>query len=69
MNFRRDSELSLLVMRLEDEQSLVAKLQRQLKELLGKIQELEEELNAERNARAKIEKSRNETQLEVLYNI
>lgn len=42
--------------RLEDEQSLVAKLQKQIKELQGRIQELEEELEAERQARSKVSK-------------
>lgn len=40
--------------RLEDEQSLVNKLQKQIKELQSRIQELEEELEAERQARSKV---------------
>lgn len=40
--------------KLEDEQSLVAKLQKQIKELHGRISELEEELEAERQARTKV---------------
>lgn len=40
--------------RLEDEQSLVGKLQRQIKELQARIGELEEELEAERQARSKV---------------
>ncbi len=40
--------------RLEDEQILVGKLQRQIKELQAKVQELEEELEAERASRAKV---------------
>lgn len=52
--------------RLEDEQSLVARLQRQVKELMARVQELEEELAAERQSRAKAEKSRSEMQIEVI---
>ncbi len=40
--------------RLEDEQSLVGKLQRQIKELQARIAELEEELEAERQGRSKV---------------
>ena len=43
-----------LTNRLEDEQSLVGKLQRQIKELQAKIQELEEEIEAERQSRSKV---------------
>jgi peptidoglycan hydrolase CwlO-like protein len=51
---RKDAELTALSSRLEDEQSLVARLQRQVKELMAKIQELEDELEAERSARSKV---------------
>lgn len=51
---RKESEIHSLGTRLEDEQSLVAKLQRQIKELQARIQELEEELEAERQSRAKV---------------
>ena len=44
--------------KLEDEQSLVSKLQKQIKELQSRIEELEEELEAARQARAKAEKQR-----------
>jgi len=40
--------------RLEDEQLLIAKLQKQIKELQAKIEELEEELNGEQQARSKV---------------
>lgn len=40
--------------KLEDEQSLVGKLQKQIKELQSRIQELEEELESERQARSKV---------------
>lgn len=51
---KKDVEIHNLQSRLEDEQSLVAKLQKHIKELLAKIQELEEELEAERQSRAKV---------------
>lgn len=38
----------------EDEQSLVAQLQKKVKELQAKIEELEEELNNEIQARSKV---------------
>jgi uncharacterized coiled-coil protein SlyX len=47
-------EIKSLNSKLEDEQSLVAQLQRKIKELLARIEELEEELEAERAARAKV---------------
>lgn len=40
--------------RLEDEQSLVGKLQKQIKDGQGRIQELEEEVDIERQGRAKV---------------
>lgn len=43
----------------------MAKLQKQIKELLARIQELEEELEAERQARSKAEKARAEMQHEL----
>ena len=49
---------SISTAQLEDEQSLVSKLQKQIKELQSRIEELEEELEAERQARAKAEKQR-----------
>merc|ERR1711935_707458 len=44
--------------RLEEEQSVVAKVQKLVKELQGRIEVQEEELDAERQARAKAEKQR-----------
>lgn len=55
-------EINSLTSRFEDEQSLVSKLQRQIKELQARIQELEEELEAERQSRAKV-------QIEILFEI
>jgi myosin heavy chain 6/7 len=61
---RKDADLHQMATRLEEEQSLVARLQRQIKELLARVQELEEELDAERAARARAEKARAELQAE-----
>lgn len=55
---RKDKEVSSLAAKLEDEQSLVSKLQKQIKELQARIEELEEELEHERQARAKAEKGK-----------
>lgn len=44
---RKDKELSSLTAKLEDEQSLVGKLQKQIKELQARIEELEEEVRFE----------------------
>lgn len=52
--YRKDSEIKALNSKLEDEQNLVAQLQRKIKELLARIEELEEELEAERLARSKV---------------
>ncbi len=51
---RKEQEMHTAGTRLEDEQLLVGKLQRQIKELQAKIQELEEEVEAERASRAKV---------------
>ncbi|CAH2096536.1 unnamed protein product [Euphydryas editha] len=55
---RKDKEISSLTAKLEDEQSLVSKTQKQIKELQARIEELEEEVESERQARAKAEKQR-----------
>lgn len=52
---RKDKEIASLNAKLEDEQSLVGKLQKQIKELQSRIEELEEEVEAERQARAKVQ--------------
>uniref|UniRef100_A0A3B4E4S0 Myosin motor domain-containing protein n=1 Tax=Pygocentrus nattereri TaxID=42514 RepID=A0A3B4E4S0_PYGNA len=54
----RDFEISQLLSKIEDEQSLGAQLQKKIKELQARIEELEEEIEAERAARAKVEKQR-----------
>ena len=55
---RKDKELMHLSAKVEDEQILVIKYQNQLKELGGRIEDLEEEAEIERQARIKCEKQR-----------
>jgi len=57
---RKDKEIASLSAKLEDEQALVNKLHKQIKELQARIEELEEELETERHARAKAEKQRSD---------
>merc|ERR1711902_386850 len=46
--------------KLEDEQNVVAKTQKSIKEIQGRVEEMEEELEAERQARAKAERQRSD---------
>ncbi|KAL4833514.1 hypothetical protein H8958_021956 [Nasalis larvatus] len=62
---KKDSELSQLSLRVEDEQLLGAQLQKKIKELQARAEELEEELEAERAARARVEKQRAEAAREL----
>ncbi|XP_053530077.1 myosin heavy chain, fast skeletal muscle [Ictalurus punctatus] len=55
---KKDFEISQLLSKIEDEQSMGAQLQKKIKELQARIEELEEEIEAERAARAKVEKQR-----------
>merc|ERR1711981_153724 len=57
---RKDKDAAALFSKLEDEQSLVAKVQKQIKENQSRVEELEEELEAERQARAKAERQRSD---------
>merc|ERR1719384_2163940 len=57
---RKEKELAGLASKLEDEQSIVAKVQKTIKEIQGRVEELEEELEAERQARAKAEGKRSQ---------
>merc|ERR1712136_645158 len=50
---RKEKDLSALTSKLEDEQALVSKVQKAIKETQGRVEELEEELEAERQDRAK----------------
>ncbi|XP_014912400.1 myosin heavy chain, fast skeletal muscle-like [Poecilia latipinna] len=55
---KRDFEISQLLSKIEDEQTIGSQLQKKIKELQARIEELEEEIEAERAARAKVEKQR-----------
>merc|ERR1719468_104689 len=57
---RKEKDASGLFGKLEDEQSLVAKVQKSIKEQQARIEEMEEELEAERQARAKAERQRSD---------
>jgi len=55
---RKEKELSSMAAKIEDEQTLGSKYSRQIKELQGRLEELDEELVIERANRAKAEKNR-----------
>jgi len=55
---RKDKEISSLSMKLEEEQCLMSKSQKQIKEVQARVEELEEEVEHERQARAKAEKAK-----------
>merc|ERR1712180_142118 len=55
---RKEKELSSMAAKIEDEQTLGGKYSRQVKELQGRLEELDEELAIERQNRAKDEKNR-----------
>ena len=57
---RKEKDASGLFSKLEDEQSLVGKVQKNIKEIQARIEEMEEELEAERQARAKAERQRSD---------
>merc|ERR1739844_510263 len=57
---RKDKDAAGLFSKLEDEQSIVAKVQKGIKEHQARVEELEEELEAERQARAKAERQRSD---------
>merc|ERR1712106_1295802 len=57
---RRENEIGGQVSKLDDEQGLVEKVQKGIKELQGRVEEMEEELEAERQARAKAERQRSD---------
>merc|ERR1719186_1122814 len=62
---RKEGDISGLAGKLDDEQALVAKLQKNIKELQSRIEEMEEELEAERQARSKAEKQRSDLAREI----
>merc|ERR1719323_1179788 len=55
---RKEKEASALSAKIDDEATLAAKYAKQAKELMARIEELDEELNVERGNRSKAEKSR-----------
>ena len=57
---RKEKDSLGLFTKLEDEQSLVSKVQKSIKECQARVEELEEELEAERQARAKAERQRSD---------
>merc|ERR1719189_1417646 len=57
---RKEKDSGSLMNKLEDEQSLVAKVQKTIKEVQARIEEMEEELEAERQGRAKAERQRSD---------
>merc|ERR1739846_98443 len=61
----KEKNNQLLGAKLDDEQSLVAKAQKNIKELQGRVEAAEEELEAERQARAKAERQRSDLAREI----
>merc|ERR1712154_528992 len=57
---RKEKDLGGYISKLEDEQAVVAKVQKAIKETQTRVEELEEELGAERQARSKAEKKRSD---------
>merc|ERR1711981_850473 len=55
---RKEKEVSSIAAKIEDEQTLGSKYSKQVKELNARVDELDEEINIERNNRAKAEKNR-----------
>merc|ERR1719510_2183339 len=55
---RREKEISSIGAKIEDEQTLGSKYSKQVKELQVRVDELDEEINAERGNRGKAEKNR-----------
>merc|ERR1712042_374243 len=62
---RKEKEMGNLSAKLDDEQGLVGKMQKNIKELQGRVEEMEEELEAERQARAKAERQRSDLASEI----
>merc|ERR1719187_1058600 len=62
---RKEKEMGNLSAKLDDEQGLVGKMQKNIKELQGRVEEMEEELEAERQARAKAERQRSDLAREI----
>merc|ERR1719219_3397030 len=61
----KEKNSQMLSAKLDDEQSLVAKAQKNIKELQARVEAAEEELEAERQARAKAERQRSDLAREI----
>merc|ERR1719466_66858 len=61
----KENNNQILAAKLDDEQSLIAKAQKNIKELQGRVEAAEEELEAERQARAKAERQRSDLAREI----
>merc|ERR1719423_576177 len=61
----KEKNVHMLSSKLDDEQSLVAKAQKNIKELQARVEAAEEELEAERQARAKAERQRSDMAREI----
>merc|ERR1711892_547018 len=61
----KEKNNQLLSAKLDDEQSLVAKAQKNIKDLQGRVEAAEEELEAERQSRAKAERQRSDLSREI----
>merc|ERR1719295_1244337 len=61
----KEKNNQLLSAKLDDEQSLVAKAQKNIKELQGRVEGAEEELEAERQARSQAERQRSDLSREI----
>merc|ERR1711942_361935 len=61
----KEKNNQMLSAKLDDEQSLVAKAQKNIKELQGRVEATEEELEAERQARAQAERQRSDLSREI----
>merc|ERR1739844_301044 len=57
---KKEKDFGQHASRLDDEQSIVSKLQKSIKEIQSRVEEMEEELEAERQARAKAERQRSD---------
>nr|XP_027217744.1 myosin heavy chain, muscle-like [Penaeus vannamei] len=57
---RKDKEIGAVANKVEEEQGVVSKVQRQVKDMQSRIEAAEEELEHERQARAKAEKARSQ---------
>merc|ERR1712008_293599 len=62
---RKEKDSSGAFSKLDDEQSLVAKIQKIIKEVQSRVEGMEEELEAERQGRAKAERQRSDLSREM----